>query len=707
MTTFTLCAKSVDNSNTKATTEGNVSARFPGVVVFYRSLNQANGEYGKNDKGYDGSFGFDTYLPCLHGLSSSVRSRYLPDEGNEKVKVCFPAIRKNDLSNGATTTDLEHIRLYPPSSIMERDGNLDDYSDFKYKIPSMLIPKDKKSVTIYCKILYPELGEVNENYLEVMNNASKKTQEIKFKLVEVGQLGFQMLKVEENTGKKNEYDMDIINTLPQYQKSQQDITVEPNKIDFNIEEPDKSTIYGITITSGENICSGRVALIAYFEQEAGKGEKKHMEEIIIGQVNIYVHNYDTPAKIISDPDEYADSFDIKFVRIRLTTEDLRETENKKGIVDAIKKLIWTTPDFMNRPIRFRKKNAPTDNEKTVEPRELVDKLNSAYFSQCGMKFRLKGETTNIEIPYDEIKNMCEYIKTETTTEPTIRSYKEAFNKQDYVFIFKGKLSGEGDDSALALSEMFNKKYTDKLKKDLIDSTDLDTLIKEHKLECAGYNKDTIIDKILEFYKSRTIIVYLAEDIDAGGKLEQPLQAYAMTEDNFIVAFGMSTMGKTEEDAGIFAHEIGHCFGLIHTFAEGLFPSKPIFNPCDCRSNCNYDCKSYCNSYSYSDCKSNCKSNCNWNTNWNTNAIDIDSGEHYKCHSGTMDNVMDYTNPKNSEYKRIAFYKYQWENIRYGRIRKVDKSNNILQGIIPKNPDNDKNNNETKLFGDINNLINKL
>lgn len=197
MCALTISAEDTTNPDNKKSTESKVEGAFPGTVCFYRSEQQREQEYGSDeDKNNIPSFGFDVYIPKLHGKEAVVADQY---KMKDYIMTAYTASVK---SKKGEVSDV-NVRLYPAKDewvegewkeveSKEKQAKKDkkpikfkDRKECKY-YPSWINPT-ATSMTIYAAILFPEAKNLTDgdDFIEYKKNPESTAETIYFKIVKV------------------------------------------------------------------------------------------------------------------------------------------------------------------------------------------------------------------------------------------------------------------------------------------------------------------------------------------------------------------------------------------------------------------------------------------------------------------------------------------------------------------------------------------
>lgn len=551
-------------------------APFPCVVFFYRSVEQAGQEYGKNESSYNCTFGFDTYIPILMGKSARLLGDY---NRNENRNIITKYVAKNKKG------EEKEISLYPKEEEIPDIKKVNKIAghenieacDFEtsYKVPVLHIPSDTTTIELTVVVQMPKDKEVNKTYKEYKKGKGEDTEAIYFALACRNERNVPLF-----------LDKKLI-----YQKNEASgLSLDVTSIDYPIKNS-KGT-YTLTITKqGQRPFEyDDLSIIAYYlkpvigdenKLEADKDEKKPTHrEVLIGQVNIIP----TAVHILKGKiEEYVESMG--------GNEDIGlELDPQKIVLDI--QFVNVINTDINPPRLSR------------TARELTNALNNIY-RQIGIQFRLKmgfspegQDYINLHIPDNEMcapdgtpYNKGEYTFRDKKEEVTVDRTIYTIPRETFIDELGGRKTmnyyGNVENNIELRDLLKDKLYQYLFRHTRMKNNDSYKTIEKKALEGIDKEKEKereetikgLHEKLKEYLNSKLFTVYILNDIHGINPRIEPYDIPGSTEEYTRCTFVNQAFGIIGGVEAIFCnsvfhqieyffpHELGHCLGLYHTFLD--------------------------------------------------------------------------------------------------------------------------------------------
>lgn len=179
-----LAVTDTNDPSNEAKLEPKTLGRFPAVACFYRSVKQRERKYGTEENIDIPKFGFDAYLPVLHGEHTSVKDSYVI---SSKIVSGYEALDENGNKVEVCLYPHSYERVYGTTPALD-SRIVAKGQELKYFCP-WLNPTSSSSIDLYVSLLYPKPDKISpdDEFIQFKNTATedKDVEKVYFKLVHV------------------------------------------------------------------------------------------------------------------------------------------------------------------------------------------------------------------------------------------------------------------------------------------------------------------------------------------------------------------------------------------------------------------------------------------------------------------------------------------------------------------------------------------
>jgi len=480
-------------------------------VTFYKSEKEANKKYGLSDIGYNGSFGFDSYKKKLSG------------EGNLSVKY-FPNIKSIDDDYKASFLSL----WAPPSKFLKiktaQPFNPTTNAKVWFKITQNKKNKDKTKSE---GNLYYDTGNANL----LINGTQKGTlfgvSNSKFKINDIHYLDIKC------TGLIKDYVFVSFRETDQNGKVVGVLNIAPNNKIYttNIQLINVSFALTNSLSKTKTPSTFAKPLQKYVNTQCFNQAFINIT-VANSANNLQINKSQIPSILTSGGKNYVKN--TKTAKQEFNTAITGILDNQLAINNAGKE----ESDYAKLEKTINQMDSNSFNINLVKYKNDAKKSAIKLLETIIKKFkRYKRETFRIAKTYNDEKVV-----------EAIKIYKEA------VFKYRKELYNKtiSKINATAVLRNINEedKYTTKIEEAILNNKPLNETI-------SSVSTNTTNTIYLFLYKD--IEVFKNDALEQGG-----VAGFTMHGDGFVHIFNLGLRDNNTRD-GIIAHELGHAFGLNHTF----------------------------------------------------------------------------------------------------------------------------------------------
>ena len=607
-------------------------APFPAYVLFYRSKEQEEMKYGVNDKTYNSSFLYDTYIPVLMGADTGLLGCYC---SNNNIPTLFYAKkRKNEpiseeekdffSTASATSNNYSKLTLYP------RKRELPNAKDIKNERKNYIARLQKELEKLQEEQRQNSLPSRQIEIQEIQRTlqAQQTTQEVHDELVEQGRsvlpnayypaykvpmlhipigvesitlrvtvympkkencnLAYESYKkfrdekeetihfaiVENNEGGAVGLEQDDIHYL---RAERTGLALGTTSISHKIKDDEKAYDLTINVDQVSVPTARNCSIIAYYVNT--NSERDNGKEMIIGQLNVLRSSY-------HKYNEYhnASSEDVREI-IRRFSLNLNPSTNQVVLdINFVRVLSTVTDTF----------------PKTLPHADvLLESINKGV-KQLGIRFRRRGNPqTNgyedIVVTDNDFRALGRNVREFIIADGVRNIYDDKIThwvSKDVKKIFGGNNTCVRYFQGVMPYSTLQNQLRNKRINAIRNSREYQSFIGNHPFldrNSRNVNLNVLEDietRIFEYFHNRMFTIYIFNSIDTEELVTKNFYQYAPNGHQYIESFTLGTAVTAQNNVTVYKaaftsiqetiiHEIGHCLSLNHTFEREAVLMKPI------------------------------------------------------------------------------------------------------------------------------------